>query len=90
MMRGQRDQSIALAGEERIARDKNPADLMLDKGREGRVDIAFAVDVHNINLLSKGARRRLCVSRLGNGSQTCWVDEHADYSGLRHRLAQQV
>jgi hypothetical protein len=69
MMCGQCDQSVAVACEERIARDKNPTDLMLDKGCEGRIDIAFASGVHNMNLLPKGAPRRLCIFRLGNRSR---------------------
>ena len=43
----QRREPIDVAGEERIARDKERVGPLLGKGREGRLEIVFAADVQD-------------------------------------------
>jgi hypothetical protein len=62
----------------------------LGKGRESRVEIAFAAGVHDENLLPKGTRRHLRLSFLRLGSRLGRVDEQANHGGLRHYLAQEL
>jgi hypothetical protein len=54
--RRQRDQLIALPGEERIGPNEECANLILGKGREGTINIALAASLENMKLLPKGAR----------------------------------
>ena len=50
MARGQRDELIAPAEEERIGGDKECAGPLLDDGCEGRVEVAFAAGFQDMQL----------------------------------------
>jgi hypothetical protein len=84
----QRHKLIAPTIKERVAADKKGAHLLLSDGREGRVNIAFAASMQNMDSLSGGARRRLDFLRLALGSGTFWVDEDRDHSSRGHQFAQ--
>src|SRR4029450_6234933 len=87
--RRQRDQLIALAGEECIGRNEKCANPILGKGSEDIINIAFAASLENMKLLPKGLRRRLRLSFLPLGTWASWIHEHADHGSRRHNLAQQ-
>src|SRR5262245_30597440 len=87
--RRQRDQLIALPGEECIARNEECANLILGKGREGTINIALAASLENMKLLPKGARCSLRLSFLLLETSASRIYEHADHRSLRHHLAQQ-
>jgi hypothetical protein len=62
----------------------------LSKGCEGRLDVALVAGIQNMNLQPKNARCRLRVSALLLGGWAGRVDEHADFGGFRHHLAQHL
>src|SRR5439155_25144432 len=86
----QRKQLIAPSVEERIAADEERVDPLLDEAREGRVDLAVAARVLDVEMQPKYACCRLRVARLGLRTWICRVDEEADRSGYRHQLVQQL
>ena len=89
MTRRQRDQLIALPGEECIGPNEEGANLILDKGCEGTINIVLGASLENMKLLTKVARRGLRLSFLHRGIWASWIQEHADYGRLRYHLAQQ-
>ena len=56
MTRRQRDQLIALAGEECIGRNEKCANPISCKGREDIINIALGASLENMKLLPKGLR----------------------------------
>src|SRR4029453_11646373 len=87
--RRQRDQLIALAGEECIGRNEKCANPILGKGSEDIINIVLGASLENMKLLTKVARRGLRLSFLHRGIWASWIQEHADYGSLRYHLAQQ-
>ncbi len=61
----------------------------MGKGRESRVDIAFAAGVQGENLQPEGPSRHSRVSFLRLGRRRGRVDEYANHAGLWHYLAQE-
>ena len=61
----ERHQLIAPVLEECIGADEERVDPLPDQAREGRVDVAFAARVLDVDTQPKYARRRLHVARFG-------------------------
>jgi hypothetical protein len=61
-----------------------------EQAREGRVDVAVADRVLEVEMQPKDARRRLQVARLGLRIWVSRIDQAANRSGCWHQLVQQL
>ena len=86
----QRREATDVAGEERIARDKQRVGPLLGKGREGRLEIVFAADVQDESRHAERLRRRLRVLCLKLGLRTFGVNQYSYDGSIWQSLAQQL
>src|SRR5215470_13270047 len=86
----QRREPTDVAGEERIARDKERVGPLLGKGREGCLEIVFAADVQDESRHAERLRRRLRVLCLKLGLRTFGVNQYSYDGSIWQSLAQQL
>src|SRR5262245_39412484 len=89
MAGGQRDELIAPIGEKRVAADHKGAGLLLDDGRENRVEITLGAGIQNFDLLSHSARGFLQLPRFGFGNWIVRIYKYGDYGGFRDQVMEQ-
>ena len=89
MTRRQTDHLIAPTHEESIGADNNRVGTLLDRTREGRVDLAFAAGIQDHEFNTECMRCSLDVLDLRFRGGIPGVDEEADDGGARGQLAQQ-
>jgi len=80
--RRQRDELVALAVEKRIAAYEERASPLLDKCREGRVEVALCVGLQDMDLQAKCARCIEHISRFRLKVRTHRICEHRDDGGF--------
>jgi hypothetical protein len=86
----QRDELIAVTGEQRIGVDDECAGLLLDKGSEGRLEVAFATGIEYQQFHPEQARCALSFFCVRFSGRSGWIDEKGDRGGCGHQLAQQL
>jgi len=71
------------------AADYEARHLKLDQACEDRIELAFDARMEDMELQTKGARRRLYCSRLGLSHRTGWIDKKSHDFRRGHKLMQQ-
>src|SRR6516165_10797858 len=88
MTRRQCNQLSPLAVEERIIREEECTDLLLDEGCEGSIELVYRAGSHDINAKSQGGRSLLRVFGMGLSFCKIRIHEHANSRGLGQQLVQ--
>ena len=70
--------------------DQDRPNPLLRKSCEGRFEIAIGAGIHNSELQTQRARRRLQVCDGGWGNRNCRVRENAEYGSIGYQLAEQL
>src|SRR5271166_6507058 len=82
-----RNELIGTCVEERIVSNNKSADSLFDKGRKGRVDVAFSTGASDQNLLPYRAGRHLKVPRQGVSKNWIrWIDKQGNESRRRDQF----
>ena len=84
----QRDDLFAAADEECIVRQQQPAYLLADERREGRIEVVIVADAQQTQFLPRCVHRLPDVRQLCFGLRTAWVHKTGN-ARLRTKLAQQ-
>src|SRR5215470_18981171 len=90
MPRRQFDQFLASKVEKWLSRNEERADLPLDERCEGCVEVAFAGDLCEDNLLPHSAGGCLQFCSIEVGPRIGRIFKHADHRGFRYYLKQQL
>jgi len=80
------DDPIALAVDERIGADNQPADALPGQAREHLVEFGFAARPQHDKLHADGSRRRLL--RRNFGTRIVGIDEQDEYRGVGNEVVQ--